>query len=165
MGMLEEAAGRILHSIGDACRKHYEDDLVSLAVFGSVARNTQTFESDIDLLIISSDLPRGRMNRMKEFEKIEASVTEDLRNARENGWAAALSPIIRTPEEVLLGGYLYLDMIEEARILYDKDNFFAAFLEDKKAQLETYGARKRTWKGGYYWEIKPDLKPGEVIKL
>lgn len=165
MGKLEKATYRLLHSIEDACKDYYGGDLVSLVVFGSVARNTQTFTSDIDILLIVKELPNGRMNRMRDFLEIEDKLDGDVQKARNNGWYVDLSPIIRTPEEVSMGGYLYLDMIDDAVLLYDKDNFFSSFLDDLKGRLENYGARKRTWKGGYYWEIKPDIKPGEVIRL
>ena len=114
-----------------------------LAVFGSVARNTQTFQSDIDVLIIVSGLPDGRMNRMDRFNTIEAELLPALQKVRENGWNVELSPVIRTPEEVRAGGYFYLDMVDDALILYDKDNFFANYLQELKKRLNEYGAQKK----------------------
>jgi uncharacterized protein len=88
-----------------------------------------------------------------------------LQDAREKGWYIDLSPVIRKPEEVKTGGYFYLDMVDDAQILYDKGNFFFNFIEDLKQRLNEYGAEKRKWKGGYYWIIKPDIKPDEVIQI
>ena len=31
--------------------------------------------------------------------------------------------------------------------------------------LAELGARRVPWQGGWYWELKPDLKPGEVFTL
>ena len=56
-------------------------------------------------------------------------------------------------------------MVDDALILYDKKNFFYEYLKDLRERLIAYGARKRPWKGGYYWEIKPDIQPGETFYL
>jgi hypothetical protein len=163
--MLKERAESILTSLLVRCREHYAGDLVSLVVYGSVGRGTHTFTSDIDILLIVKELPEGRMNRMRDFESVENRLNPELDAAIRAGWNVSLSPIIRTPEEVNLGGYLYLDMIDDARILNDRDDFFADYLQRLKAKLDEYGAVKKPFKGGYYWHIKPDMKTGEVIDV
>lgn len=52
----------------------YGDRLVTLAVYGSVARKTQGYYSDLDILIIADRLPDGRMNRVKEFDEVEGEI-------------------------------------------------------------------------------------------
>jgi hypothetical protein len=51
------------------------------------------------------------------------------------------------------------------KILYDKGDFFKRYLEELKDKLKKLGARKVFYKGGYYWELKPDYKHGEIIEL
>jgi hypothetical protein len=165
MSNLAALTKRLLPALAEACTGYYGDDLVSLVIYGSVARGTATYQSDVDILLIVADLPSGRLNRMRGFTNIENTLSEEIETARKNGWMVDLSPIIRTPSEVNEDGYIYLDMVEDARILFDRNNFFAAFLKSYKNKLEAYGAKKRPWKGGYYWEIKPDIQPGEVLDL
>lgn len=165
MAILTKIADTIEKALTLACKNQYGGDLVSVIVYGSTARNRQTFQSDIDILLIVNNLPDGRMNRMKDFAEIEEALSEELQDARLHGWNTDLSPVIRKPEEVNLGGYFYLDMVDDAVILYDKNDFFSAYLRKFKKRLTEYGAEKKRWKGGYYWEIKPDLKPDEVIQL
>ena len=56
-------------------------------------------------------------------------------------------------------------MVEDARILFDRDGFFAAVLERLRARLEALGAR-RVWRGNaWFWDLKPDYVPGEVFEL
>jgi len=56
-------------------------------------------------------------------------------------------------------------MVEDARILYDKDDFFTNWLKRFISRLKKLGA-KRVWRGNmWYWVLKPDYKPGEVIEL
>ena len=77
----------------------------------------------------------------------------------------ALSPVLKTPEEVEAGSPLFLDMVEDARILHDEDGFLAAYLEGLRQRLVALGSR-RVWRGStWHWVLKPDLKPGETITL
>ena len=146
-------------------KEHYASRLVACAVFGSVGRGTPRYESDIDLLIVARDLPRGRLNRVEEFLPVEAPLEPALK-AREPGQASiALSPVFKTPEEVEAGSPLFLDMVEDARILYDPEGFLAGYLERLRARLRELGARRIRRGNAWYWELKPDLKPGEVFAL
>ncbi|MFP4384969.1 MAG: nucleotidyltransferase domain-containing protein, partial [Spirochaetia bacterium] len=146
MAVLKNLADNILDTFTIRCKNHYGPHLVSIVVYGSVARLTHNFNSDIDLLLIIKDLPNGRMSRMNDFAVLEKKMFNELQNAREKGWNIDLSPVIRKPEEVKTGGYFYLDMIDDAQILYDKDNFFFDFLKNLKQRLDEYGAEKRKWK-------------------
>jgi hypothetical protein len=70
--MLHERFEAILAAPKSACVEHYGDRLVSAAVFGSVARGTMRPDSDIDLLLVVSGLPRGRMPRVGTFDAVES---------------------------------------------------------------------------------------------
>lgn len=138
---------------------------MSLAVFGSVGRGTPRPDSDIDLLVIADGLPRGRMARMGEFQNVEAAMKPWLAEARAAGLAAELSPVIRMPEEVLRGSPLLLDMTEDARVLYDRQGFLQSALEQLRARLQRMGAR-RIWRGNaWFWDLKPDYRPGDVFEI
>ncbi len=43
------------------CQKTYRENLVSVAVFGSVGRNTARPDSDIDILLVIKGLSHWRM--------------------------------------------------------------------------------------------------------
>jgi hypothetical protein len=58
-----------------------------------------------------------------------------------------------------------LDMVEEARVLLDRGGFFQAKLENLRQRLGELSARKVRFKGGSYWILKPDYRPGDVIEL
>ena len=56
-------------------------------------------------------------------------------------------------------------MTEDARILVDRGGFFAAALEDLRTRLRRLGAR-RVWRGAeWYWDLKPDYRPGEIFEI
>ncbi len=148
-----------------ACIECYQGRLLSLAVFGSVGRGTPRPDSDIDLLIVARDLPRGRMNRMGEFRAVEAAMKTRLAEARATGFAAELSPVIKAPEEVLLGSPLMLDMTEDARLLYDPQGFMQTAMEQLKARLVRLGARRIFRGNAWFWDLKPDYRPGDVFEI
>lgn len=57
-------------------------------------------------------------------------------------------------------------MIDDSIILHDRDDFFKKRLKDMKNRLLQLGSKKvvlddRTW----YWNLKPDIRPGEAIEL
>ncbi|MPZ17932.1 MAG: nucleotidyltransferase domain-containing protein [Luteitalea sp.] len=155
----------LIERVTAASRDYYGERLVSLAVFGSVGRRTPRPDSDIDLLIVAEDLPRGRVPRVEEFGAIEARMAQELDAARRAGYPILLSPVFKTPTEVQTGSPLFLDMIDDARIVVDRDEFFARALGRFKARLTELGAR-RIWRGNaWYWDLKPDYRPGEVFEL
>ncbi len=138
---------------------------MSVVVFGSVARDTYRYNSDIDILIVAEDLPKGRMKRVKEFSQVEDRIEPFLKSLKKEGIDTYISPVFKTPDEVESGSPLFLDMVEDARILYDKNDFFRHRLGRLKNRLKELGA-KRVWRGStWHWVLKPDYKPGEVIEL
>jgi predicted nucleotidyltransferase len=162
---LLERYDRLLERVLAELQEQYGGRLVSVAVFGSVGRQTQREDSDVDLLIVARDLPQGRFARVDEFMPVETRLGDALRIGPPDQPPVMLAPVFKTPEEVQRGSPLFLDMVEDARILHDPDQFFTAYLERFRARLRELGAR-RIWLGNaWYWDLKPDLKPGEVFSL
>lgn len=150
---------KLLYRLTSLCKERYGERLISLAVFGSVGRGTPRPDSDIDLLLIVKDLPIGRIARMKEFAAIETTLGMATKGCIE------LSPVFKTPEEIAHGSPLLLDMVEDTRLLFDRDDFFKSALENLKERLQKLGAR-RIWQGNvWYWDLKPDYKQGEIFEI
>lgn len=133
--MLKEAFDELLVKLVPAVQARYGDRLVTIAVYGSVARGTMRHDSDVDLLIIATDLPNGRMKRRQEFDAVEEDLAEALRDLQSRGVASSLSAVLKTPEEANAGTPLYLDMVEDARLLYDRSlnlNLLTAAFGDQR---------------------------------
>jgi hypothetical protein len=163
--MLTEKFERLLNEVFAAARRYYGQRLVTFAVFGSVARGTQRPDSDVDLLLICDPLPEGRMRRIEEFRQVEDALEPVLESLGRQGIPTSLSVILKTPSEVQQGGLLYLDLTEDARLLYDKEEYFQRFLDGLRDRLRKLGAR-RIWRGNaWYWDLKPDFKLGDVFEI
>jgi predicted nucleotidyltransferase len=92
----------ILNALNKTVQGIYKDRLVTLAVFGSVGRDTPRPDSDIDMLVVAEDLPGGRMKRVAEFEEVEQKLTPLLNKMREqHGIDTSLSPVFKMRSEVL----------------------------------------------------------------
>lgn len=155
----------LLKRVLDESLTFYGDRLTSLVVFGSVGRGTPTKNSDIDLLVIAKVLPFGRIPRVREFDAIEKRLEPDLKAARQLGVNTRFSPIFRTEAEMELGGLIFLDMTRGARILFDRSSFFRKYLEELKDRLDAMKTVRIDRGSTWYWVLKPDLRPGEVIDI
>ena len=163
--MLKDKFRELQKRLLEETKSFYGNRLVSFVVFGSVARETYRPNSDIDLLIIVENLPRGRMKRVSQYSIVEDRVEPFLKSLQKEGIDTFISAFFKTPQEVESGSPLFLDMVEDARILYDRDGFFAKRLDRLRERLKELGA-KRIWRGNsWHWVLKPDYQPGEVIEL
>ncbi|MDA2927678.1 nucleotidyltransferase domain-containing protein [Acidobacteria bacterium AH-259-G07] len=139
--------------------------LISVVLFGSVARGEATPFSDIDLLVVAEGLPRGRFARRRLLQKADDAVEEELWALREQGAAVDVCVIIQTPQEAKIIRPFYLDFVEDAVILYDRRGFFNQVLAELKRSLKRLGARRLHMGNVRYWDLKPDLTPGEIFEL
>ena len=164
--MLKERFKELEERILTEARNFYGDRLVAVAVFGSVGRGTQRFDSDMDVLVIAEGLPTGRMKRIREFDaSVEIKLEQFIKSLKKEGIDTYISAIIKTPEEIKAGSLLFLDMIEDARILYDSGGFFEGVLKELRERLDSLGSRM-VWRGNaWYWILKPDYKHGEVFEI
>lgn len=113
--LIEETLRLLLQEFGE--------NLLSVVVFGSIARGEQTPESDTDLLVISRGFPESLSDRMDQLAKIliQLEKTEQYKKMRRksiNTWIQ-FHPL--NPEEAKLHRPIYLDMVEDSIIIHDKD--------------------------------------------
>jgi predicted nucleotidyltransferase len=164
MGTLVERYEAILARLVAELRNLYGARLVTCAVYGSVGRGAMREDSDIDFLVVARDLPQGRWARVREFGPIETRLAPMLQPRVAGAFPILLSPVFKTPAEVEARSPLFLDMVEDARLLHDADGFFACFLDGMRERMRKLGSR-RVWRGNvWYWDLKPDYQPGEVFE-
>jgi len=60
---------------------------------------------------------------------------------------------------------LYLDIVEDAVIFFDRDGFFSGILEKLRKRLNELGAERVRLGKKWYWRLKRDYKFGEVIEI
>jgi hypothetical protein len=152
---------QILNKFKQKLLARFKDDLISLVLFGSVARGKARKESDIDVLIILKDAPDSYYDRLKPVIDIELEMRNDV-----EGMQPVFSSIILSQDEAKQNRNIFLDMIDDSIILYDTNDFFKNRLSELKNRLVQLGSKKvilddSTW----YWNLKPDIEAGEIIEL
>ncbi|MGC8849398.1 MAG: nucleotidyltransferase domain-containing protein [Candidatus Bathyarchaeia archaeon] len=159
-GLLGELLRLLMEAFGES--------LVSVVVFGSVARGKPKPGSDIDLLVVARNMPKGMMDRMELMAKlmIKLEGTDVNRKLRERGVSAWVQFHPLKPEEAKLHRPIYLDMVDDAVILLDRDGFIENILMGLKKRLRALKA-KRVYlgDGSWFWDLKPDIKRGEVVEI
>ena len=70
-------------------------EVVSLVVYGSVARCEARADSDMDLLVVIENLPRSMFRRLELFEDAEERIKPLLEGLEARGVHAELSPVLK----------------------------------------------------------------------
>jgi hypothetical protein len=150
-------------------REEYKDQIIAVALYGSVARGEAKPNSDLDLILVIEDPPSPYQKSTKRFIlRVEDRLKEgkEFRNIVKSGFYPELRPIILSRSEASMNRYIFLDLIEDAIILFDRNEFLKERLKALKRRLKELGSKKVELEdGGWYWILKPDLKFGEVFEL
>lgn len=162
---LKEEYRVVADKLVETLRNFFGERLVSVVVFGSVARGEAKADSDFDVLVVAEGLPESRMRRQEIFMQAENEIQDLLEGLRREGVVVDFSPILLTPEEASKIRPLYLDLVHDALILFDRNGFFTSILNRLRRRLEEMGA-KRVKRGRlWYWDLKPGMMFGEVIEI
>lgn len=158
----------LIHKFLADIKDKYKDNLVSVVLFGSIARGKGRKESDIDLLVILDDTSDVYYNRLKPLVDIELKIRESPVYERyiKEGVMPCFSYLVFSLKEAEGNHYVFLDMVEEAIILYDKNNYFKKRLSFLRERLSIIGSKKLSLEDGtWYWDLKPDLRIGDEFIL
>lgn len=142
-----------------------EGVILSFALFGSVARGEARPDSDIDLLIVHKPIDYSPYIRFSKLLFDRMRKNDEYYALQSKGLEPHPSSIFRTEKELYEQPLILLDIQEHGVIIYDTGVLKKRF-ESLKNRLVELGSKKVIMDNGtWYWDIKPDWKPGEVIEL
>ncbi len=156
---------RYISKVFELIKEKFGDKLISFVIYGSVARGQDNPNSDIDILLII-DTKLSFSERCSILADILIKLySEEAKQLIEKGYNPSIEFYPLNVEEAKTFRMIYLDMIHDAIILYDKNNFFKSILEKVSRTLSKLGS-KRVWlnEKEWYWILKPDIKFGERIE-
>lgn len=150
----------------------FGENLISMVLYGSSLKETfKKGGSDIDLLYIIEDNVRKMYERESRIFKLFRSTYEYQAFDR---WFKT-HDFYGYPEITITGlqkSYaldfrsIYLDMIFHRAILYDREDFFEKLIQRLRDKLTALGAKRvEGMDGVWYWLLKPNLRPGELIEI
>ena len=141
------------------------DRLTAVALYGSVARGEAHRWSDIDLFVVH----RGDRQTVSETFLAAGLRLRDQPLAHAlaaRGVPTAAVAVYRSEEQLADTPWLMLDMTHHGILLFDPRGVLGRKLARLRARLEELGSRRIELDDGtWYWDLKPDLRPGEVVTL
>ncbi len=135
------------------CRRllsRYGSSMCSIVLYGSVARGTANPESDLDFLLIADHLERSYSARVRELVALETDpeIAKEREFLRLKGYSGRLSNLIYTVEESKRFRWVYLDMIREGLVLFDRHNHFTLLKSHLEAQMKLLGTKRIVFDDG-----------------
>lgn len=135
------------------------------ALFGSIAREQEKPTSDIDLLLIFSRKDAGLEETITNL-LVEADSWPEKQSLVAKGFFGGISALIRTKQELIENPLILLDVMEEGIVLYDPHETLQNLFFRLRKKLKELNAKKVVLPDGtWYWDLKPDWKPGEVVEV
>lgn len=124
-----------LKNIVENLQKKFGDNLISVIIFGSYARECADNSSDIDLIIVARDLPKD----FRERDKITLSILMEHTTLRLQIFLFDEEDIIFMVDNVFP---FMLEIYDANKILQDRDDFFKMELERFDKILKERGVKK-----------------------
>jgi hypothetical protein len=142
--------------------KYYGRRLVSVALFGSLARGDAAPSSDIDVLLVIEGLPKKIGDRQDEISKLKLRSYGLLEHRLS---VTPLSPLLYTPDEAKDFHNVYLDMTCHVIVLLDRNNLLTEKLAELSNRLKELKSERRELNGKPVWVLAPNLRRGGVATL
>lgn len=147
-------------------KENYKEDLLSIILFGSVARGKWNNESDIDLFIIFSNKSSIKTAINNQLTKIISDYERKskLKNSKGDRLFSTIQDISLLLKDLHTFRTLFYDIAMDGIILFDSNQTGFHFLRKIKKRIEEKGLRRVFIKeNDYYWERNVDF--GEIIEL
>lgn len=155
--LLDRLLGRMRGRLGDR--------LLAVALFGSAARGEAGPYSDLDLLIVHQG-DRKEVHATFVDLVLELRHTTEYQELSRQGILAEPYPLFVSREKLANTPWILLDIVDHGILLYDPAGILEARLKALRTRLQELGTQKIVLGDGtWYWKLKPDWKPGEVIEL
>ena len=160
-GSLQEPFRSALAAASEAWAADLGERLISLVLFGSVARGRARDSSDIDLVVIAEGFPSSLRDRRRPL----LALWETARAARGLP-AMTWNLVTKSREEASYHTPLYLDIVEDGVLILDREGFFEKILHEMRQRMRALGSRRIYLDDGtWYWNLKPDFHFGEVVEI
>lgn len=155
----------LLNQLITMLEKDFGEELISVALFGSVARGSASSASDVDLFIVHR---QGTKRIVNDFSRVTLAIkaSKEYLKLENEGFLPDPFPVFADEIKLKEHPWILLDIVDDGIILFDKGNILKTELELLRNTLRLLGSKKIMLENGsWYWDLKPDWKPGEVIKL
>lgn len=131
----EKLVTYIISTLNTKAKEALPFDIKAVLLFGSAARESETFDSDVDLLVIADGINPKRHRRGTEIASIKRFFLE-----------FSLDILLLTESEVLSNfrnhNPLFLDIAEEGIIILDYENFLHQLIAETRDYIKRRGIKR-----------------------
>lgn len=142
------------------------EKLLSVSLYGSLARDQFRLDSDIDLIVVV----RGEQGEAEDGWRIARDRLEgspEYQFLAERKLWPSFSPFLMTESYLRQETpWLFLEVQDHGLVLHDPQGFLVWKLERVRQRMKELGSKKVMMPdGSWYWDVKPDWKPREEFEL
>jgi len=155
---------RYIPLLTDVCMQLHRSSLGLLGVwlFGSVARGDARPNSDVDLLVVATNL-NGSRARMVDAVLSGVDITGEKNFFFSNGFVTDVSFYPMAEEELGRFYPIMLDVMDHGVIIYERREVLSRVARSMKEWLAAMRVRKVPLERGWMWLLPPDLRVGERV--
>ena len=110
----------------------FQDDLISVVVFGSAARGEAGVNDDIDVLIVTEKFEKVGRDEVIDSIEENLKMSEDYFDLVENNLATNINSLCLTQSEIENNPSLIKDVIQDGFMIYDVNDFMEEKLEQMR---------------------------------
>jgi predicted nucleotidyltransferase len=165
---LEKAVLKYSQDLLQILKEGYGARLQSVILFGSAVTGKLRKGSDLDYLIVLTEVPSSYGKRAREILPLlhQSMKAKSYQKLAELESSLSPMPLILSKSEVRKHPAILLDMTLYCKVLFDRGNFFQKELITVKKRLQELGSQRiRLPDGTYYWKLKPSVRLGEEIQI
>ena len=148
-----------------AFKEKFGQDLLSLGVYGSIARNIAKKESDLDIFLICRGFSVNigeRLDFLIEMKKMKI-IQDELNFLNNRSFYPRISFYPRLVSELTMS-FFTIDIAFDMKIIYDEMNILKRFLSDINKRIREQGIRRIYLdKERYYLDL--NIKFGEIFEF
>ena len=145
--------------------RSYKERLISVCVYGSVARGSAGETSDVDMLVVIDGLRGSVGKRLEDLYEAIAQIESERRFLYRNSVYTDLSFFPLSPDEAYRFLPIYLDIIDGGAIVFDKGRFLEKIFSKCRSLIARSGVEKVTTRHGWFWRLNPAMPIGEEIAV
>lgn len=148
-------------------KEMFKGHLLAVIVFGSVARDQWTKESDIDLLLLFSNkiIDKAELNQTLTQITIEFEQKKELKDNEGNVLYCPIKEIALVLKDLEHFRTLFYDISVDGIVIFDRNRVGFNFQEKIKRRIRENGIERIYISDtDFYWKRK-DIKFGELIEL
>ncbi len=156
----------LLDRLVESLRESLGEKLLSVCLYGSLARDQASEYSDIDLIVVARGEPaEADAGWRTALDALQRSA-EYQRLAEQRLWPS-FSPYLMTETYLRQETpWVFLEVEADGLVLYDPYGVLAWKLEQVRRRMQELGSKKVMMPdGSWYWDVKPDWERREVFEL